>query len=317
MDIKAGLKSLFEVLAWADGDPGADARAISKAGARHSAGDMASIQSVHDHSVSLGASCGGTSKATSADLCFDDIREAVYKALSALTPPAPPVTVMDYYPMAMFWIEDIYIDRVVFCWVDGKTYEATYTIDGTAATLAASTEWKEVYEGWIYAKEIAQGVAKSSDPDDADAGGEAAPLVFIASGAFQDRDREWASRDMLEPLAKGINDGSIQMSIDWCHTGFKSRSNKTPSAEPIILGHIEKAAFENDHLALMPVFDDPAIEDIVRKEAADDGLGLSIWFSGVARDADRAFRGTPSSRASVALMPRGFESYPYTSIQQE
>lgn len=307
MGIKEGFKSLLEILALADGDP----QAVEKAGARHSAADTTSIQAVHDHAVSLGATCGGTGKAVSADLCFDDIREAVYKALNSLLPPAPPTTIADYYPMAMFWIEDLYIDRVVFCWPDGKTYEATYTIDGTSATVAEATTWKEVYEGWIYAKEIAKGVAKSEGE------GDEAPLVFIASGAFMDRDREWASRDMLGPLAKGINDGSIQMSVDWFHTGFKSRSNPKPDAEPIILGHIAKAAFENDHLALMPVFDDPAIEAIVRKEAADDALGLSIWFSGIQRSEDRAFHGKPSSRASVALLPRGYESYPYTSIKQE
>lgn len=280
MGIKQGFKTLLEILALADGDPEATQKAANIA------------------------------KAASSDLCFGDITEAIYQALKKLAPPTPMTMESDWY-MPGFYIEDVYIDRVVFCWPDGKTYEATYTIDGTTATIAEATEWKEVYEGWIYAKQIATGVAKSEGE------GDEAPLVFVASGAFMDRDREWASRDMLEPFAKGINDGSIQMSVDWFHTGFKSRSNPKPDAEPIILGHIAKASFENDHLALMPVFDDPAIEAIVRKEAADDALGLSIWFSGVQRGEDRAFRDKPSSRASVALLPRGYESYPYTSIKQE
>lgn len=307
MDIKKGFKSLLEILALADGD----AEAVEKAGARHSAADTASIQTMRDSAVSLGAKCStGTSKAASTSLSFDDITDAIYQALKALAP-ASPITIDSDFYMPGYYVEDLYIDRVVFCWPDGKTYEATYTIDGTSAVLAPSTEWKEVYEGWIYAKQIATGVAKA-EGDSAEA-----PLVFIASGAFMDRDREWSSRDMLEPFAKGINDGSIQMSVDWFHTGFKSRSNPKPNAEPIILGHIAKAAFENDHLALMPIFDDPAIEAIVRKEAEADALGLSIWFSGVQRSEDRAFHGKPSSRASVALLPRGYESYPYTSIKQE
>ena len=250
------------------------------------------------------------SKATSATLSFDDIRHAIYEALAAIAPPAPPATITtDYYDMpSMYWVEDIYTDRVVFAWADGKTYEATYTVSGTTLTLADAAAWKEVYDGWLYAKEMAHGSIAKAESDEA-------PLVLIASGAFEDRDHEWATREFQENFAKGINDGSINMSVDWFHTGFKSRSNKTPSAEPIILGHIAKAAFENDHLALMPVFDDPAHEDIVRKEA--DTLGLSIWFGGVARDEDRAFRGKPSSRASVALTPRGYESYPYTAIRQE
>lgn len=279
MGIKQKVEALLEILAWSEGD----SEAIQKAAA--------------------------VSKAAGAALSFDDTRAAVYKALEALTPPAPPTTMSDPYMMAcMFWIEDIYADRVVFCWPDGKTYEATYTVAGTDVTLAASTEWKEVYEGWLYAKEMSRGSIAKAEGDEA-------PLVLIASGAFEDNDHEWASAEMLGNFAKGINDGSIEMSLDWFHTGFKSRSNKTPGADPIILGHIAKAAFENDHLALMPVFDDPVHEEIVRKEA--DNLGLSIWFGGVARDADRAFRGKPSPRASVALTPRGYESYPYTAIRQE
>lgn len=270
------VEALLEILQWADGD----SEAVQKA--------------------------AHVSKAAST-MSFDDISEAVYMALKAIAPPAPPATINDYYVMpSMFWIEDLYADRVVFCWSDGKTYEAAYTIDGSALTLAEAAAWKEVYEGWLYAKEMAHGsIAKAE--------GEDAPLVLIASGAFEDRDHEWATREFQEAFAKGINDGSIQMSLDWFHTGFKSRSNKTPDADPIILGHIEKAAFENDHLALMPVFDDPAHEEIVRKEA--ENLGLSIWFGGVARDEDRAFRGKPSSRASVALTPKGYEAYPYTAIK--
>ena len=276
MGIKQKVEALLEILQWPEGDN----EAIQKAAA--------------------------VAKAAGAELSFDDTRMAVYKALQTIVPPAPPTTMADPYMVScMAWIEDLYADRVVFCWTDGKTYEATYTITGTEATLAPSTEWKEVYEGWLYAKEMSRGSVAKGEGDEA-------PLVLIASGAFKDRDREWATREFQENLAKGINDGSIEMSLDWFHTGFKSRSNPKPEADPIILGHIAKAAFENDHLALMPVFSDPQYEEIVRKEA--DELGISIWFGGVARDADRAFRGKPSPRASVALTPRGYESYPYTSI---
>ena len=66
MGIKQGFRTLLEILALADGDPEATQKAANIA------------------------------KAASADLCFDDIREAVYKALSALAPPSPPVTIVDY-----------------------------------------------------------------------------------------------------------------------------------------------------------------------------------------------------------------------------
>lgn len=67
----------------------AAADALAKAGARHSAADMARLQGIHDHSVSMGASCGAEKVAPSelqkrADEALQKL-ESLEKAVASLT----------------------------------------------------------------------------------------------------------------------------------------------------------------------------------------------------------------------------------------
>jgi hypothetical protein len=243
------------------------------------------------------------SKAGIADYSFSQINDMLYKAMSVI---APVVPVTSYGSVNDWWICETYIDRVIVSWPDGKMYQVAYELDADGNTILADmAQWVEVKRETVYvAKEQAEGyIAKAADDE---------PLVFCAGGAFCDRDKEWVSGEFLGKIAKAVDAGDIPMTIDVWHVGFPSRSNLKPQAEPVIIGKIAKAAFENDHLVLLPEFNTSEDEATVRANA--DELGLSIYFNGAQKDADGAFRGDPNGKLSVAVMPKGFESYRYTAI---
>ncbi len=200
-----------------------------------------------------------------------------------------------------------------------------YTLSGEAVTLGQRTEWQKVERTVTY-KPVAQGkesrlsrivskavrralrpavqpalaVAKEAWDD----------LVFVASGAYRDNDDEHVGKEFLSQLADQVNSGETLMTVDFFHVGFPSRNNPSPTEAPILLGGVLDATFVNDHLALRPYFPDPVMKEMVQGE----DFGLSIWFNGAQRDAERVFKGKPGEFASVAVLPRGFESYPYTKI---
>lgn len=238
----------------------------------------------------------------SVEYSFNQISEMLFRAFRTI---APEVTPGDYMSANDWWVKDTYHDRAIVKWVDGKLYAVGYELmpDGNTV-LAEQAAWVEVKETIVpVAKEHVGYIAKAADDE---------PLVFVAGGAFCDRDAEWVSGDFLSKIAKAIEDKRVNMTVDVWHVGFPSRSNPKPTEQPLVIGHIEKASFENDHLALLPVFTDPADEAVVRANAGD--IGLSIYFSGAVKDTDGAFRGDPSGALSVAIMPRGFEAYPYTAV---
>ena len=139
------------------------------------------------------------------------------------------------------------------------------------------------------------------------------PLLFIASGAFQDRDGERVGRALQDKIVKAINDGVVEMTVDLGHIGFPSRLNPKPTAEKMIVGKVKMAGFENEHLGLLPEFSDPSVEKMLRDNPQD--FGLSLYFGGVSKDAEGTFDGDPTKTLlSVAILPAGVQSYPYTTI---
>lgn len=131
---------------------------LIEAGKRHSAGDQQMVQTVHDHAVSLGASCGTQeadlptivhpgidTKVAESDLSYGDVSNLIRMALKA------------EYPgdNVYVWVKDVYDSTVVYEVSTGGTdvlYQRSYAVVdaavtfGTAVPVIARTVYEPVSE---------------------------------------------------------------------------------------------------------------------------------------------------------------------------
>lgn len=134
----------------------------AKAGARNSASDLASIQSIHDNATALGADCSpmkaarrdveSKSIAGSLEATQDRVRDAL----------------QDAYPDSYVWLRATMPDYVVFELTpvdspDSETYKQSYTDDGSVVTLSGDATPVDVAE------------VVTPDPDEAREDNSAAP----------------------------------------------------------------------------------------------------------------------------------------------
>jgi hypothetical protein len=201
-----------------------------------------------------------------------------------------------------------------------KFYEIEYTINENGEVgIGKRDTWREVRQVTRYEYADSQNASivfsKSA---------KGTLFIGVASGAYLDNDtprerfKAAALRDFAERFAQNgytrIDGSGEKITLDWAHQGF--RSNKNPNADErqkIILGHIEGATYENNHLVVAFRFNDEQDAQNFSKVASD--FALSLYWSDSQPNADGEYETAPNIQ-SVALLPRGYQAYPYSSVTE-
>jgi hypothetical protein len=251
-------------------------------------------------------------KATSprGEMSFADLRDELLRAASALDKDVS-------YVVDVF--SNTFIARGSSDDIDSKYYEIEYTINQNGIGIGKRETWREVRRTvrYEYADETNANIVFSKSA-------RGTLFIGVASGAYLDNDtprerfKTAALRDFAERFAANgytrIDGSGEKITVDWAHQGF--RSNKNPTAderEKIILGHVEGATYENNHLVVAFRFNDEQDAHNFSKVSSD--FALSLYWSDSQPNADGEYETAPNIQ-SVALLPRGYQAYPYSSVTE-